>query len=80
MPGKRLLSEQFVGALTPSLSGGKDVLQLDHISILLPAQDSSRCSPCKLGRTDVKNPDLIPKSTPHFAIERIDPEGLRVSM
>jgi len=32
MPGKRLLSEQFVGALTPSLSGGKEVLQLEYVS------------------------------------------------
>jgi len=40
MPGKRLLSEQFVGALTPSLSGGKEVLQLDYVSTMLAAQES----------------------------------------
>lgn len=80
MPGNRLLSEQFVGALTPSLSGGKEVLQLDCISTVRTDQKSCRYSPCKLSRTDVENPDLIPEPTPHFTVERIDPESLRVSM
>lgn len=72
MPGNKLLSEQFVGALTPSESGGKAVLHLDDLSALAKAQSVSDCRPSKLSRANVEDPDLIPQTTSQFAVEWID--------